>query len=180
MIGLWISIIELWMSMDISHGWTMDIHDWVCIYTRRSFIRFWISIDGMLPCFQPIYSIELHHDITAFLRHNRFQKIYAITGPRGWERDVFFSSNCHNISLWFTNHDYKTGQPCYNTVWAYFTSRYDMQLKLKRDLGLHPQKNSVIRHPCLNFKGFWNRWDNFTWMIWTRNCEEAKLQGEVK
>ena len=43
--------------------------------------------------------------------------------------------NYHNISLSFTNRDYKTGQPCYNIVWAYFTSRDDMQLNLKRDEG---------------------------------------------
>ena len=31
------------------------------------------------------------------------------------------------------NRDYKTGQPCYNTTGAYFTSRDEMQLKLKRN-----------------------------------------------
>ena len=125
---LWIAISKLWIFM-------ID-----CIYIRRSFICFWISIVSMPSYFQPFFSMALHHashDITALMRHNRFHKIYIIAGPRGWKRDVLFSSrfhmNCHNISLWFTNHNYKTGQPCYYKAWAYFASRYNMQWNLKQD-----------------------------------------------
>ena len=64
-----------------------------------------------------------------------FLGIYCSWSAR-LKRDMIFSSrfhmNYHNISLWFINHDYKTGQPSYNTMWDYFPSRDDTQLNLKR------------------------------------------------
>ena len=126
---LWIAIPELWTFM-IDYVYTLS----------RCFIRFWISKIGILSYFQPIFSIALHHachNIMVVLRHKRFHKIYTIAGPRGWKRNVFFSSrfqmNCQNISLWSTNRDYKTGQSCYDRVWADFTRRDDVQLNLTRD-----------------------------------------------
>ena len=61
--------------------------------------------------------------------------------------------NYRNISLWFTNRDYKTGQPCYDTVWAYFTSRDDMQLNLKSLNPIHGKVWDDNTCPFPNFNG---------------------------
>ena len=57
----------------------MDFHDWLCILISISFIRFWISIVGMLSYFQPIFSMALHHachNITALLTQQAPQNIH--------------------------------------------------------------------------------------------------------